>query len=84
MTIVAVRKLLVGQLEETAREKLGHFDVEADELAVGVLVVPWRVGRSGADDEFAAIEHLLQPALGSPPGPSPDVRRNPGGNNRRP
>ena len=61
--LVAVRKLLVGQLEETAGEELGHFDIEADELAIGVLIVPWRVGRAGADDELAAVEHLLQAAL---------------------
>ena len=79
---VAVRELLVGQLEETAGEELGHFDVEADELAVGVFIVPWRVGRAGTDDELAAIEHLLQAALRRILRQR-RVRGKPRGNNRR-
>ena len=80
---VAVRELLVGQLEEPAGEELGHFDVEADELAVGVLIVPWRVGRAGTDDELAAIEHLLQPALRCVLRQR-RARRKPRGDDRRP
>jgi len=80
--LLGIGHLLLGEAEEAAGEVLGHVDVEADQRAVLVLVVPRRVGAAGAHDQLAAVEDLLQLAAGGLL--RHDARRRPGHPGRGP
>ena len=49
-----------GIAEQPLGDDLRDVDVEADELAVGILEMPRRVGAAGADDQVSPRQHVLQ------------------------
>ncbi len=61
--LIVVAEGVFFDAPETDGEVLRHVDVHADDLAVVILEVPRRVGRAGADDDAAAVEHLFQQAV---------------------